>query len=259
MRSLRKLFRHIESSIKGITNPFKIISTLKEIATSKEFTEHAESIASKMATHVYSSTVRTWRQAARESGKGKEIYKALESELDTQVGMTFRNIISENSRLIKSVPENMCEYVSNYVAKESMKGKRASAIAEELQEKFPALNSNRATLIARTETSKASTALTEARSRDLGLKWYVWRSSEDSRVRSSHSHLEGVLINWNDPPSPEALIGKKSYGKYSPGNIFNCRCYSQPVVNLSRIKFPVKVYYQGKIQRMTKTEFEKLL
>lgn len=258
MRALKKLFNIIEKTISGINNPFKIISALKNIANSKEFEEYAEASATKMATHVFSDTGKTWRQAARENGKGKEIYNALENELDTGVGATFRNIISENSRLIKSVPENMCEYVSSYVAKESVKGKRSEEIAEELQEKFPHLNKNRATLIARTETSKASTALTEARSKDLGLSWYVWRSSEDSRVRSSHKHMHGVIVNWNDPPSPEKLIGKKSYGNYHSGDFPNCRCYAQPIINLKRIKFPCKVYYQGKIQTMTKAQFEKV-
>lgn len=257
-RALRKLFKSLEKAIKGISNPFKMISALRKIAKSKEFTDYAESSAVKMATHVFTDVGKNWREAAKENGKGKEIYKAIQNELDTEVGTTFSEIISSNSKLIKSVPEDMCEYVSSYVAKESMKGKRSTEIAEELQKKFPDLNKNRATLIARTETSKASTALTEARSKDMGLNWYIWRTSQDSRVRDSHQHMEGVLINWSDPPSPEALKGMKPYGKYHAGNTFNDRCYPESIIILNRVKFPAKVYYQGRIQKMTRAEFEKI-
>lgn len=256
MKALKKLFKNLEKQIKGITNPFKIISTLKKIARSKEFNDYAEASSLKMATHVFSDVGRTWKEAAKVNGRGKEIHEAIKNELDTQVGTTFREIISNNSRLIKTVPEDMCEYVSSYVAKESMKGKRASEIAEELQEKFPEMNKHRATLIARTETSKASTALTEARSKDVGLNWYVWRSSRDARVRSSHSHLDGVLINWDKPPSPEALKGQKPYGTYQAGGTFNCRCYAEVVVKVSFLKFPMKVHYNNKIVTMTKKQFE---
>ena len=260
MRALKKLFKSLEMKIKGINNPFKIINTLKQIAKSKKFKDYAEASALKMATHVFSDVGKNWREAAKENGKGREIYKAIQNELDTEVGSTFKEIISNNSKLIKSVPEDMCEYVSKYVAKESMKGKRASEIAEELQEKFPDLNKNRATLIAKTETSKASTALTEARSKDIGSDWYVWKTSQDgNRVRSSHRKMEGAIINWNNPPSPESLRGVKSYGEYHAGNTFNCRCYPAPIITLSRIKFPAKVYHDGRIQTMTKVQFEKIM
>lgn len=258
-RALKKIFKFVEKAIVGITDPFSMIGILKSLTQTKEFQEHAETTAMKMATHVFTDAGRTWREAAKVNGQGKSIHEALKNEMGTEVGDVFREIVKENSKLIKTIPESMTEYVSRYVAKEAQKGRRHTDIAKDLQEKFPELNKSRATLIARTESSKASTALTKARSERMGIRWYVWKTSEDSRVRSSHRHMNDVLVNWNDPPDPETLKGEKSHGNYHAGNIFNCRCYAEVVINLKTIKFPAKVYHGGQIQRMTKKEFENIM
>jgi uncharacterized protein with gpF-like domain len=78
-------------------------------------------------------------------------------------------------------------------------------------------------------------------------------------VRNSHEILEGVLVNFNNPPSPEKLAGeKRDYGVYNAGEIFNCRCYPEPVIDFNDITFPTKVYFNGKITRMRKADFLKI-
>ena len=120
------------------------------------------------------------------------------------------------------------------------------------------ISKSRISLIARTESSKASTALTEARAESLNLPWYVWRTSKDARVRSSHRHMDGVLIAWAEAPSPEALKGLKSYGTYQAGNTFNCRCYPEPLIYLDQVSWPHKVYHNGTIREMTRSAFKKI-
>ncbi|WP_317817789.1 phage minor head protein [Clostridium tetani] len=91
----------------------------------------------------------------------------------------------------------------------------------------------------------------------LGISAYRWRTSEDQRVRKSHVNMEGVIVFWDDPPNPEELIGEESLqGKHHAGECEGCRCYAESVVVLDLIKWPSKVYYQGKIQIMTKEQFE---
>jgi hypothetical protein len=68
--------------------------------------------------------------------------------------------------------------------------------------------------------------------------------------------MEGVLVCWNNPPSPEMLIGEKNVGYYHAGNIYNCRCYPEVVIKLDFISWPHKVYYNGTIQTMTRKQFE---
>jgi uncharacterized protein with gpF-like domain len=114
-------------------------------------------------------------------------------------------------------------------------------------------------LIARTEVSKTSTALTRARSEDIGIRWYVWKTSEDARVRSSHKHMDNVLISWSSPPSPEKLDGLRSVGHYHAGEIWNCRCYAEPVIEVEYLSWPHKVYCGGQIVKMSRKQFEGIM
>lgn len=232
---------------------------LKLIANSEEFKKYAERSAMKMVTGLFSDAGKTWREAAKINSKGRVIYEALKKELDTPIGWIVNEQIQRNASLIKSLPLDVSRDITEHVAKETFKGRRAVNIAHDLQKEFVFMSERKATLIARTEVSKTSTALTKARCESVGIKWYIWRTSKDQRVRNSHEHMDGVLIHWDNPPSPEKLSNQKFVGYYHAGNIYNCRCYPEPVVRLEFIKWPCKVYYQGKIQSMSRKQFEEIM
>lgn len=259
-RNLRRIMKRLEKELKQAKDLPEILRILKKFTRSQEFKQYAEASARKMVTSVFTDAGKTWRTAAKVNSKGREIYEALQKEFETHIGLAVKEQIERNSRLIKSMPERIRTEITDVVARESMEGRRASEIAEDLQERFPEMLKAKADLIARTETSKTESALNQARSQSIGLNWYIWRTSDDSRVRKSHDHMEDVLINWNNPPSPEALIKQKSkLGKYHAGCAPNCRCYSEIVVRLDFISWPHKVYYNGKIQRMSRKQFESIM
>lgn len=159
------------------------------------------------------------------------IYEALRKELQGPIGGAVNYQIQRNAELIKSLPLDIAKQVNEHILTEAMKGTRSVNIAEQIKVFFPHESEAKANLIARTETSKTATALTQARCESVGVQWYIWRTSEDSRVRSSHKIMDGVLVNWNDPPSPEQLSGVgKPYGRYHAGDTFNCRCYAEPIM-----------------------------
>ena len=211
-----------------------------------------------MVTSLFTDAGRTWRQASRVNTRGAMIYQSIQQQLKGSVGMRMDQLIDRNVEIIKTLPHSIADKVVNHVREESLKGRRAADLIDEIKKLFPDKTRADAALIARTETSKASTALTRARAEDIGLNWYVWRTSEDSRVRPAHDHMEDVLINWNDPPSPEKLNNEKHIGYYHAGEIWNCRCYPEPLVSMDLIKWPHKVYSHGAISYMTREQFEKL-
>lgn len=222
--------------------------------------EYANAEALKMVTHLFSDSGRTWRQAARANSRGRLIYRALQRELQGPIGADLRFQAERNAALIKSLPLDIAKKVNEQVLHEAMKGTRSSEIAKLIKESFPEESQARANLIARTEVSKTSTALTRARCHYVGADWYVWRTSEDSRVRSSHAIMDGVIVKWSSPPSPESLDGEsRTYGNYHAGEVFNCRCFAEPVIDLDLISWPAKVYYGGRIQRMTRKQFEMII
>lgn len=251
------------------SDPHRIILTLERITHTSDFIRLSEAIALKMVTGLFDDTGRTWREAARNSGKGREIYKALQKELLGARGVRIRALVKENADLISTLPKNIADDVAAYVDREAMKGRRASDIADEIRRMFPEKTRARAELIARTQVSMTQTNLVQARAEDLGLDWYVWRAcggnNGDGRTRSSHRHMSGVLIRWSDPPAPEDLFPLRrvdgspynnTLGHYHAGCCPNCRCYPEPVVDLDLLKFPIRVYQNGHVERMSRKRFE---
>lgn len=237
-----------------------ILRTIKKFTESKEFHEYAYKASLKMVTSLFNDVGKTWRQAARENSKSKPIYEALKKEFNDPIGLAVKEQVERNAKLIKNIPLNISKEITNHVAEETLKGRRSSDIMEDLQKLYPHMCESKAKLIARTEYSKTSTALTKARCDDIGINWYEWNTSEDGRVRSSHKHMDTVLINWDNPPSPEELENIKStLGHYHAGCCPNCRCFASPIVRLNFISWPHKVYYQNRIQSMTIKQFESIM
>lgn len=257
-RALSQLLNKIYLNAESI-NPSEFIANVQKIVRSTTFKQLAHKLATNMVLAVNVDNKRTWREAAAESMQGKKAYKLLQNEMQGRVGGEVQRLIERNANIIKSLPLDVSYKVTDYVKEQSLKGKRATDIADELKTLFPKKSKASIDLISRTETSKASTALTQSRSQSRGDNWYIWNTSHDGRVRSSHSHMDGVLINWNNPPAPEVLIGEKSEGHYHAGEIWNCRCYAQPVVFLQYVSFPRKVYYNNQIVVMTRAQFEKIM
>lgn len=198
-RSLRQIVKKMNSILKGLNTVDEMIRALKKFANSDEFKKYAERTSMKMITSIFSDAGKTWREAAKVNSRGRTIFEALKNELSGPIGGAINEQIQKNAELIKSMPLDIANQMTDYAAKQSYQGRRASDIAQDLQKEFEFVSEKKANLIARTEVSKASTALTRTRAENLGLRWYVWRSSVDQRVRSSHSHMEGVLICWDNP------------------------------------------------------------
>jgi SPP1 gp7 family putative phage head morphogenesis protein len=261
MYTLNRLFKSMNKFIGATQDPQDIIRRLNIYASSQAYKNWCDEIALNVATQVNSGVSATWREASRKAGRGSELYSAILEELQKPTGGAFSQIVRENAEIIKTFPLNISEELTEYIARESVEGRRGSDIMTDLVKRFPEVAKSRLQLIARTEVSKSQSALTQARAASLGLNWYVWRTSEDARVRSAHRHMEGVLINWNNPPSPEMLSpdGEQAhYGYYHAGDTFNCRCYAEVVVNLEYVDFPAKVYRNNHIARMTRGEFQKI-
>lgn len=222
------------------------------------FQQYAEATAMKMVTHLFTDSGRTWRQAAKVNSKGRLIYNTLMEEMQGPLGFAMREAVQRNAQYIQSVPADIARQMTEHTMAKSMAGLRPEQIAQDLKNLYPHISDVKANLIARTETAKAATALTKARCDGLGIRWYEWRTSEDARVRTSHRHMDHVLVAWNDPPSPEELVHEKDVGRYPPGGIWNCRCFASPILGLDEVSWPHEVYFGGSIQRMTRKQFERI-
>jgi SPP1 gp7 family putative phage head morphogenesis protein len=230
---------------------------LRPFVIDNQFLARALIISRRMVTQTLNANAVSWRAAAAKSSRGRQIYEALKREREAgPVAGRFNQLVEENARLIRSVPVSMTSRITAMIAEQQGQGVRAETIQKMLLVRYPQMLSSQARLIARTEVSKAESAFTQVRAEALGLHWYEWETSHDVRVRPSHRNMSGVLVNWSDPPSPERLIGEStSLGRYNAGNCPNCRCPALPLISLNDVRWPHKVYRNGKIRTMSKAAF----
>ena len=227
---------------------------------SPEFMVAAERLARRMAEWVEASNAKGWRQAAFQAGRGGELYRALQHEIRTAgLRPELDQIARRNADLIRSVPEDVAQSITRMSRTMQEAGSRPEAIVREIRRRAPELTKSKIKMIAHTEIGRAETDLNRARSLNLGLDWYIWSTSRDSRVRPSHRFMDGVLVNWNDPPSPEALIGEKStLGHYHSSCCPWCRCSSLSVADIAQVQFPARVYRVGRVTRMGRRDFARI-
>lgn len=235
------------------------LAELNEAALRPGAIEQATGIASAMARTVNAENSRSWRQAAAKAMRSRMIYRALQAELAGSVGVRLNQIVRSNADLISSIPNEVAAHLTHEIAKAQQAGVRPETIAKMMRVRFPELTRSRINLISRTEVAKASTALTEARCDELGIRAYIWMTSRDQRVRRSHRNMNGVIVFWNDPPAPEALVGERSkLGHYHGGGAPNCRCSDSPILSLDDISWPHRFYTRGRIINITRHDFAQL-
>ena len=254
-RQLLWLFNQAISQAIG-TDLQTMMQNILDITNSDTFLDFSKRFASTMLTSTNQNVYKNWREAVFKSTKSRKLYDNMQAEIHSEVENELQQLMDENVMYIKSQPEYVASRLVALANEMVQRGERPEAIKKRMLEMYPHMTASRATLIARTEASKASTGLVQVRAQKLGMNWYMWKTSKDQRVRNSHKHMENVICNYNNPPSPEALIGKKSQGNYNAGEFPNCRCYASVIVDLDLVSWPAKVYYNGAIIRMTRRQFE---
>ena len=94
------------------------------------------------------------------------------------------------------------------------------------------------------------------------------RAYYGSKISDNITVLDnGCLVCFNVPIARvgtykylrEELAGEQSVGTYHAGNIWNCRCYPEPLLEVDDVKWPHKVYIDGQIKMMNKNEFMEVI
>jgi SPP1 gp7 family putative phage head morphogenesis protein len=259
--ALLKIFRPLLRALRGAMTLEAQQKIIDDFINSDTFATAAEKAVRVMIASVHKATARDWRAAAKKGAQGARINRALKRELDGPVGKRVQELIHDNVKYIKTVPRSVATDFIEKATRNAQEGTlRASDLAKKLREEYPHATDTVIKRIARTETSKASAALTRARAESLDLFFYVWRTSEDRRVRTSHHAMQGMICDYKHPPSPELIANKKGMlqdrvrgagkpwkyvGDYHAGEIYNCRCYAEVLMDLDQVKWPCEVCTGG--------------
>ena len=142
-------------------------------------------------------------------------------------GAAYNRLLDDQVHLIKSMHTDQAERAHEIVREAHLTSIRANDTARLVRELWLKTGKQagkaKAQLIARTESSRAASSLTQVRAESIGSKGYIWRTIKDTDVRKSHRDLDGEYIPWDSPPTTDNLTGHA-------GCVPNCRCYPEPVL-----------------------------
>lgn len=165
-------------------------------------------------------------------------------------GVDFANIVDtpeladaldfevvQNANLITTIQKDYFGRVVQAV-NDNYQGKKANgqSLAQRIKSLGP-ISDRHAKLIARDQTSKLTSSLTELRNKAAGIDEYIWRTSRDQRVvgapgndnkptraHGDHFKREGKKYSYSNPPADG-----------NPGQPIQCRCYAEPVIDLDKL------------------------
>lgn len=185
----------------------------------------ANRVATSFAADLERHSEKEWRRNSLLIGD--ELRHVISS---TSTGQVMQSIVAEQVKYIKSLPLEAAERVydiQNKAIEAVSSGRRADAFAKEIAASGDVAMS-RAKLIARTETGRSVTALTQARALASGSQGYIWRTADDGDVRHSHEKMEGTFVYWTSPPTLDGMTGHA-------GALPNCRCWCEVVFAHSNV------------------------
>ena len=221
-RQLRSIAREVGRIVKGFDigterAAVSIRATLNKYAELLQ--PWAEATAARMASDLDRQDRAIWNRNAR------EMSLSLRKELnDAPVGTELQRFLHDNVKLITSLPREEGERVHELTIEGLANSSRARTIAGEIM-RTGEVTEGRAMLIARTETSRTASVLTQVRSESIGSDGYVWHTVGDSDVRPRHKKLNGKVFKWSSPP-----IAGENGERAHAGQIYNCRCYPEPII-----------------------------
>lgn len=132
-----------------------------------------------------------------------------------------------NANLIRNVSTTFIDQTAQIVNEGMLKGWRHEVIAKKLlgigedelgrKSKFH-LAKTRANLIGRDQINKLNGQLSHLRQINAGITHYIWRDSDDIRVRLTHRGFDNFIFSW----------AKGATGGIHPGDEIQCRCWAEP-------------------------------
>lgn len=137
--------------------------------------------------------------------------------------------------LCKSAENDTKAEISRIVATAQMQGWNKKQVETAIKEKLPSKTKHRAELIARTETGKLNSSVVMETMKSVGIRYYKWLATLDTRCRASHTAMNNVICSLDDPTiffedNPENGAKPIKHNrtadmvKLHPGFDFQCRC-----------------------------------
>jgi len=187
------------------------------------FTERAGGLAEALAKGVSDSTARQLGESLKDVSGGVTLKTNV---ISGRVAEVMAAGVKENVSLIKSIPAEYFQKIEGDVMRSITTGRGMADLVPDIL-KHGQSTKKRAELIARDQTSKATTAINRTRMQGLGIKQFEWlHSGGGKEPRPLHVQLDGQIFDLDKPPVIDERTGERGL----PGQLINCRCRMVPVV-----------------------------
>lgn len=183
------------------------------------FNRYADWLGKKLASRVLTNADASLASAVKAQGF------AVNFTMTADMSNAYQAVIGENVGLIKSIASEHLTEVEGLVMRSVARGRDLGTLTKDLQARY-GITRRRAALIARDQNNKATSVMTAARQKSLGITEGVWMHSHAGKVpRPEHVAADGKRF-----PIDKG-IWMDSAGKYvMPGEEINCRCTWRPVI-----------------------------
>lgn len=154
------------------------------------------------------------------------------------------NWVNTQVSLITKADNDMHQAVARRVREGVRNGWSNEDTKAMIYREMPGISMRRARIIARDQTSKLNSDLSQGRMQNAGLETYIWSTSMDERVRGlpggrypralpSHYAMEGKICRWDDPTKMRSADGEwvprpMDAPTTHPGHDILCRCVALP-------------------------------
>lgn len=185
--------------------------------------------ASKLAAGFIKQIYKTSKSAL--AGSLKEMSGGLTVKTDVMgadLTEIFKASVTENTNLIKSIPEQYIKSITGAVTRSITSGQGLEDLIPAI-ERIGGVTNRRAKIIALDQTRKAYSAINSARMQKVGIEEFEWiHSGGGLNPRRDHMEMSGNIYRFDDLP----VIDKKTGERGLPGQAPNCRCTMRPVLKL---------------------------
>lgn len=194
------------------------------------FTDRAGGLADYLAKGVQVSSAKQLGDSLKQVSGGVTLKTDVVSGAVADV---TKAAVKQNVALIKSIPAKYFEQIEGAVMRSIQTGRGMADLQPEIQ-KIGNVTKDRAALIARDQTSKATTAINKARMNGLGIRKFEWlHSAGEKHPRELHitdfsaGGLNHGIFEINNPPIIDERTGERGL----PGQLINCKCRMIPVIS----------------------------
>ena len=208
----------------SLASQARILTNALALKFQAAFARRARGLADQLARNVEGNSKTNLHASLKELSGGISLRTSV---VTPRLREAVKATIAENVGLIKSIPQEYFQRIQGAVMRNITAGRGTAGILDTI-ERIGAVTTRRAALIARDQTSKATTAVNSARMSALGIRKFEWlHSSGGKEPRPLHVELSGQVFSLDDPP----VIDDKTGERGLPGQLINCRCRMVPVVD----------------------------